>query len=103
MDTGAIVERLEVEWGTNGFFDGVRNGDYDVVRGQAVLATLRAISIGDEDTVPKRLLSLLWYLPSFLSWQTERIVEKGGDRAAYERFVTEVFNTLEEVLGVPQG
>jgi hypothetical protein len=51
--------------------------------------------------VPKRLVSLLWYLPSFLAWQTERIAEKDGDRAAYERFVTEVFNALEQALGVP--
>ena len=101
MDIGAIVEQLEAEWDTNGFFDRVRNGDYDVIRGQAVLAVLRAIKIGDEDMVPKRLVSLLWYLPSFLAWQTERIAEEGGDRTAYARFVIEILNTLKEVLGVP--
>ncbi|MCG2632247.1 hypothetical protein L6654_37140 [Bradyrhizobium sp. WYCCWR 13023] len=76
MHIGAIVEQLETEWDTNGFFDRVRNGDYDAVRRQAVLATLRMISIGDEETVPKRLVSLLWYLPSFLVWQTKRISER---------------------------
>lgn len=101
MDIGAIIEQLEAEWDTNGFFGRVRNGDYDAARGQEILATLRAISIGDQEMVPKRLVSLLWYLPSFLAWQTERIAEKGGDRAAYERFVTEVFNALEQALGVP--
>ena len=101
MDIGAIVEELEAEWDTNGFFDRVRNGEYDAARGQAVLATLRAISIGDEEMVPKRLVSLLWYLPSFLAWQTERIAERGGDRTSYERFATEVLTTLQEVLGVP--
>ncbi|MCK1735944.1 hypothetical protein IVA79_18875 [Bradyrhizobium sp. 138] len=101
MIFAAIVEQLEAEWNADGFFDRVRNGNYDAVRGQAVLAVLRAIEIGDEDLVPKRLVSLLWYLPSFLSWQTERIAEKGGDHAAYERFVTEVESALEDVLGVP--
>lgn len=101
MGVGAIVEELEAEWKTNGFFDRIRSGDYDAARGQAVLATLRAISIGDDEMAPKRLVSLLWYLPSFLGWQAERIAEKGGDRVAYERFVTEVHNTLEQVLGVP--
>ncbi|TQF43494.1 hypothetical protein UNPF46_02555 [Bradyrhizobium sp. UNPF46] len=101
MTIAAIIEQLEVEWNTNGFFDRVRNGDYDATRAQAVLAALRAISIGDEEMVPKRLLSLLWYLPSFLDWQAERMVEQGGDRAAYQRFVTDVHNTLEQVLGVP--
>lgn len=101
MTIAAIIVQLEAEWNTDGFFDRVRNGEYDAIRGQAVLAVLRAIKIGDEDMVPKRLVSLLWYLPSFLVWQIERIAEKGGDRAAYERFVTEVENALEEVLGVP--
>lgn len=101
MTIAEIIEKLEAEWDTNGFFDRVRNGDYDAIRGQAVLAVLRAIKIGDEDVVPKRLVSLLWYLPSFLSWQTERIAERGGDRAAYGRFVTEVENILQDVLGVP--
>jgi hypothetical protein len=101
VSIGGIVERLEAEWDTNGFFDRIRRGDYDAARGQAVLAILRAISIGDEEMVPKRLLSLLWYLPSFLAWQAGRIAEKGGDGAAYDRFVTEVHNILEEVLGVP--
>ncbi|MGX1320378.1 hypothetical protein AB7M17_003831 [Bradyrhizobium sp. USDA 377] len=101
MTIAAIIEQLEAEWNTNGFFDRVRNGEYDASRAQVVLATLRAIDIGDEETVPKRLLSLLWYLPSFLSWQTERVADRGGDRGDYERFVTEVINTLQEVLGVP--
>jgi hypothetical protein len=101
MTIAAIIEQLEIEWNTNGFFDRVRNGDYDATRGQAVLAVLCAIKIGEEDMVPKRLVSLLWYLPSFLSWQTERIAEKGGDLVAYERFVTEVETTLQGVLGVP--
>ena len=101
MDISAIVEQLEAEWDTDGFFYRVRNGDYDITRGQAVLVILRAIKIDDEVMVPKRLVSLLWYLPSFLAWQAEPIAEKGGDRTAYARFVTEILNTLEEVLGVP--
>lgn len=101
MDIGAIVDQLEAEWDTSGFFDRVRNGDYDASRAQVVLSTLRAISIGYEEMIPKRLLSLLWYLPSFLSWQTERVAERGEDRRAYERFVTEVIDILQDVLGVP--
>jgi len=101
MTIAAIIEQLEAEWDTNGFFDCVRNGDYDAIRGQEILAVLRAIEIDDEEMVPKRLVSLLWYLPSFLSWQSERIAEKGGNRAVYKRFVTEVESILENVLGVP--
>jgi hypothetical protein len=101
MTIAAIIEQLETEWNAGGFFDRVRDGNYDASRAQGVLAVLRAIKIGNEEMVPKRLVSLLWYLPSFLAWQTERVAEKGGDRDAYKRFMTEVDNTLQEVLGVP--
>jgi hypothetical protein len=101
MDLNVVVERLDVEWDTNGFFDSVRNGHYDAKRTQTVLDLLRAIHVNEEEMVPKRLVSLLWLLPSFLGWQAERIAEKGGDKAAYERFATEVHNILEVVLGTP--
>lgn len=101
MDFIKIIEQLEFEWDTNGFFDRVRNGDYDAIYAQGVLKTLRAIDISESDFLPKRLVALLWYLPSFLSWQVERVAEKGGDLTAYTMFITEIHNTLEEVLGTP--
>lgn len=101
MDFDEIIDRLDKEWDTDGFFDRLRNGRYDAKQAQAILKMLRAISIGDDELIPKRLVALLWYLPSFLGWQTERVEEMGGEKSAYERFVTEVQSTLEEVLGTP--
>lgn len=101
MDFREIVARLDAEWDTDGFFDRVRNGDYDDTRAKDILRILRAIDLKEEELLPKRLVALLWYLPSFIGWQVERVIEKGGDSAAYQRFATEVFNTLEEVLGTP--
>jgi len=101
MDFSGIIERLDAEWDTNGFFDRVRNGSYDAKHAQDILKMLRAINISEDELLPKRLVALLWYLPSFLGWQAERVAEKCGDRSAYEMFVTEVHNTLEEVLGTP--
>lgn len=101
MEFSEIIQRLDSEWDTNGFFDRVRNGGYDAKQAQAILRTLQAINIDDDEMLPKRLVALLWYLPSFLSWQTERIAEKGGDRAGYEKFMIDVHNVLEEVLGTP--
>jgi hypothetical protein len=101
MDLNWIIERLDVEWDTNGFFDLIRNGFYDAEQAQSILSTLRAIRIGQDECVPKRLVSMLWYLPSFLVWQTERVAEAGGDRVSYERFISDVYNTLEDVLSTP--
>lgn len=100
-DFDCIIQQFETEWDTNGFFDRVRNGEYDQQRAQEILEILRTISIGEDELLPKRLVSLLWYLPSFLGWQSERVAKRNGDMVAYQKFVTEIFNTLEEILGVP--
>lgn len=101
MDFDGIIQLLDSEWDTDGFFDRIRNGSYDARQAQDILKILRAIKVDENEFLPKRLVTLLWYLPSFLGWQVERVVERGGDRATYQRFITEVHNALEEVLGTP--
>lgn len=101
MDFNRIIQLLDSEWDTDGFFDRIRRGNYDARQAQDILGILRAISIDEDELLPKRLVAQLWYLPSFLGWQVERVAETGGDRAAYERFITEIHNALEEVLGTP--
>ena len=96
-----LVDQLDGEWDTEGFLGQLRTGTFVPEHAARFLAVLRGIEIPDEAMVPKRALSLLWYLPSFLAWQRERVAEQGGDIVAFDRFVTEVHNTLEEVLGVP--
>ena len=94
MDIAELIARLEAEWGMEGFLGRLRQGQFDFRKGQEFVAMLLDIELTEETLIPKRLLSLLWYLPSFLTWQTERIVENGGEREVYVRFVTEVRNTL---------
>jgi hypothetical protein len=101
MDFNAIIQLLDSEWDTDGFFDRLRNGTYDIGQAQEVLKILQTIKVNENDALPKRLVTLLWYLPSFLGWQVVRVAEAGGDRAAYEKFITKVYNVLEEVLGTP--
>ncbi len=96
-----IIERLEAEWDTGGFFDRVRNGDYDAMQAHNILKMLCALCFNDNELLPKRLVTLLWYLPSFLGWQVDRVVERGGDSVAYKQFITEIQNALEEILGTP--
>ena len=101
MDINQVIEHLEREWDTTGFLDEVRRGRFAVADGEKFLTLLSQISLAEEDVVPKRFLSLVWYLPIFLSWQRERVEEIGNDVVAYDHFVTQVHNVLEEVLGIP--
>jgi len=40
-------------------------------------------------------------MPLFLSWQTERVQEAGGDVNAYIQAVTAITNEIERLLGTP--
>jgi hypothetical protein len=101
MDMKQLIERLEAEWGSDGFLGQLRLGKFTSEGAARFLLLLREIDIDEQVAVPKRALSLLWYLPSFLAWQRERVEEKGGDMNVYAHFLTDVLNTLEDVLGVP--
>ncbi len=63
MGFNEIIEQLNAEWDENGFFDHVRNGCYDAEQAQDILKILRAIDIGEDELLPKRLVALLWYMP----------------------------------------
>jgi hypothetical protein len=101
MNPGELIGKLDAAWDCDGFLGGIRRGQFNPDAGAAFLGLLESIVIGDDELVPKRLLAQLWYLPSFLEWQKHRVAEFNGKTEAYDRFVTEVYNVLERVLGVP--
>jgi hypothetical protein len=102
MTQAEAIERLEREWDQPaGFFARLRMGDFDVQQAQAVAAVISSLELEEETLLSKRLVSLLWYLPLFGQWQTERVAECGGNLQQYRSFVTKVTNILEQKLGVP--
>ena len=64
------------------------------------LALLQAISFGEEELIPRRVVSLLWYIPLFMEWQKER-VEGAIGLKDYRNKKTLIENELERILGVP--
>jgi len=101
MTLDDLIRALDAAWDIPGFLGHLREGQFSEAEAAAFLKLLQSIDLGAERCVPKRLVSLLWYLPSFLQWQEERVAERGGDLQAYRRFTTKAHNILEEVLGVP--
>lgn len=96
-----LIGRLELEWEDAGFFGQLRSGSFDEARGASVLAAIAACGLRSATHLERRLVSLLWYLPLFAEWQTERVQERGGAPVAYRRFVADLTTVLEEELGVP--
>ena len=52
------------------------------------------------DMIPRRLVSLIWYIPIFMTWQAERV--KGSvDIQEYQRIANQIEGKIEEILGIP--
>jgi hypothetical protein len=103
MSVEQVIEALEAEWSPeDGFFWQVRQGNFEGVAFERAMHTLSMISFAENAELPRRIVSLLWYVPLFMRWQIERVQEKsGGDTRAYEDAVTTMTNEVERILGVP--
>jgi hypothetical protein len=64
-------------------------------------ALLRLIAVSEATTLPRRFVSLTWIVPSFMEWQIERVLEKGGDVEALKQDITKLRNVLNDLLGAP--
>jgi hypothetical protein len=103
LDFDQAIRELESFWDSDhgGVFWELRQGKFvekDVI---SVAAWLERCHVEGAASLPRRFVSLLWYIPLFLDWQKERVVEAGGDSAAYERVSNLVANQVERILGVP--
>jgi hypothetical protein len=97
----AIAE-LESFWEPDkGVFWQLRQGNFVESELRRFLAWIGRLQVEEEVALPRRLVAMLWYLPLFMQWQTDRVRTAGGDLAAYSRAITEVTNELERILGVP--
>ena len=96
------IADIESEWSPeDGFLWKLRQGQFELETCRRVLEKLTTISIEPEGTIPKRLVSLLWYIPLFMGWQVGRVEEGGADPVAYQRAVAEITNEIERLLGTP--
>jgi hypothetical protein len=96
------IAALESEWSPeDGFFWCVRQGHFTPSDFERALKEVSAISIEEGADVPRRVVSLLWYIPLFMQWQVERVQENKGDVKAYTTAVTKMTNEIERLLGVP--
>src|SRR5687768_2532260 len=96
------VAALERFWQVDtGVFFRLREGTYVPSELEEFIACLKGFEVDDEAPLPRRVVSLLWFVPSFLAWQEERIVQSGGDLKAYRAASTAIMNELQRILGVP--
>jgi hypothetical protein len=95
------IPLLEELWDFDGFFGRLRQGVYDPDAVGRIEDLLNAVLMDDETPIPRRFVSLTWWMPMFIEWQFERVAEEGGDLAQLKRDAVRLRNALDRVLGVP--
>ncbi|MCZ7647425.1 MAG: hypothetical protein M5U26_19575 [Planctomycetota bacterium] len=96
------IRELESEWmPEDGFFWKIRQGQFSEEDFRRALTKVSNIPIPNDALLPRRLVSLLWYIPLFMQWQTERVQENGGDIPGLSMAITTMTNKIERLLGVP--
>jgi hypothetical protein len=102
MDAAEAIKLLESEWEQpDGFLGRLREGKFDTAGFERFEKLLRSIDRHQDGVINRRLVSLLWYAPTFMSWQRERVAEQGSSIEELEIAITKTHNLLEEILGVP--
>ena len=102
MDEPDQIKQLEGLWDVEtGFLAGVRRGHYSLGEGREFLSQLEGIKLGEGERVSKRLVQLLWFIPTFMHWQEDRIAEAGGQLTDYQRLCVEVADVMLRILGAP--
>jgi len=101
MQPNDAIPLIDVEWAPAGFFGMLREGTFDPIAFARCELLLRSIEVSDEAPLPRRFVAVTWYMPLFMSWQIERVQEKGGDVPALKRAIDRVEGILEDVLGIP--
>jgi hypothetical protein len=99
----ALIELLESSWDIDsGFFGLLRCGQYSEDSYKELLTILKQVPV-DQDTMPKRVVSLLWYMPMFLEWHREFLVTKAAIFSIndYDFLCTEILNAVQDILGIP--
>jgi hypothetical protein len=102
MNYSDFILSIEADWEPEtGFFWKARQGIFDQSDFERLRAKLQALVVDENALLPRRLVSLLWYMPLVMSWQEDRVRDSGGDSAAYTRAINAATTEVQRILGVP--
>lgn len=93
---------LEAEWELDtGFFWKLRQGEFEQTDFRRALAVVGALKLSEGGVLPRRVVSLLWYIRIFMVWQEARLIESGHDLQAYQAAASQLTEEIERLLGIP--
>ena len=99
-DSDRVMANLEAAYDLEeGFLGLLRGGHFHSLARDRFLGLLQSIDLAPEDTIDRRQVGLLWYVPLFMQWQLERLDDE--EQALLRAAIDQVTNYLERILGVP--
>ena len=100
MDDLYLAE-LEASWDPDtGFLGCLRDGIFDRALFGDFVTTLMRVRVAEEALLPARFVTLLWFIPLFMEWQTERVTATCSPEE-YSLARTRIEQQLERILGFP--
>jgi hypothetical protein len=102
MDYQEAISLVESEWrDDDGFFWNIHQGQFIQTEFDRALYKISSITIPEDAIIPRRLVSLLWFIPLFMTWHETRVTEFGTDAATYKKASNAMTNEIERLLGFP--
>jgi hypothetical protein len=102
MDHKTLIANVESEWAPEtGFFWHLRQGTFEPEVLHRALTAVASVPTPIDQHIPVRLVSVLWYIPIFMEWQTHRLRERGADMTEYAVATNKFIAEVERILGVP--
>lgn len=92
-----LITELEREWeAEHGFFGKLRYKGFDLNGFHRVRNLLKQIDT-QADSLPRRLISLVWFIPLFMTWQDAPNITK----EEYQEYCNDLESLVIEALGAP--
>jgi hypothetical protein len=104
MDIETAIHELEREWNQvepGGFFGELGWGSFDEVGFQRLKNILDAIEIPEGETLDRRFVEVIWFIPTFMRWQQEGWEMDARDTTSLREAVHFVEMRLTTILGSP--
>ena len=96
---GKWSTELGKHWDLGGTLWNIRNGDFDQSGLELLEAQLREVDFGNAGTLSRGLVSLLWYIPLVLIWNSDRLDDR--NKLILDSHTERIINELHRVLGSP--
>ena len=96
---GKWSTELGEHWDLGGTLWKIRNGDFDQSGLELLEAQLREVDFGDAGTLSRGLVSLLWYIPLILIWNSDRLADRS--KPILGSHTERIINELHRILGSP--